>query len=104
MSYKTIVGLEIHVELMTKTKIFCNCANEFGGEANSHCCPVCLGLPGAIPRLNKRVLEYAIKAGIAFNSDISKFIKMDRKNYFYADLVKGYQTSQDDTPSAVEVI
>ncbi|NLN14183.1 MAG: Asp-tRNA(Asn)/Glu-tRNA(Gln) amidotransferase subunit GatB [Tissierellia bacterium] len=98
MSYKTIVGLEIHVELMTKTKIFCNCANEFGGEANSHCCPVCLGLPGAIPRLNKRVLEYAIKAGIAFNSDISKFIKMDRKNYFYADLVKGYQTSQDDTP------
>lgn len=98
MRYKTIVGLEIHVELMTDTKIFCSCTNEFGGEANSHCCPVCLGLPGAIPILNKRVLEYAIKAGTAFNCDISRYIKMDRKNYFYADLTKGYQTSQDDVP------
>ncbi|MFY9482370.1 MAG: Asp-tRNA(Asn)/Glu-tRNA(Gln) amidotransferase GatCAB subunit B, partial [Tissierellaceae bacterium] len=102
MRYKTIVGLEIHVELMTDTKIFCSCTNEFGGEANSHCCPVCLGLPGAIPILNKRVLEYAIKAGTAFTSDISRYIKMDRKNYFYADLTKGYQTSQDDVPLCSE--
>lgn len=83
---------------MTNTKIFCSCANEFGGEANSHCCPVCLGLPGAIPILNRRVLEYAIKAGTAFNCDISNYLKMDRKNYFYSDLTKGFQISQDNFP------
>lgn len=83
---------------MTNTKIFCNCTNEFGGEANSHCCPVCLGLPGAIPILNKRVLEYGVKAGTAFNCDISNYIKMDRKNYFYSDLTKGFQISQNETP------
>lgn len=98
MSYKTIIGLEIHVELMTKSKIFCKCTNEFGGEANTHCCPVCLGLPGAIPILNKEVLELGIKAGLAFNCDIANFTKMDRKNYFYSDLTKGYQISQDEFP------
>lgn len=98
MAYKTLIGLEIHVELATETKMFCGCANSFGGEANTHCCPVCLGLPGSLPVINKRAIEYAIKAGIAFNSKINTKTKMDRKNYFYADLPKGYQTSQDEIP------
>lgn len=98
MTYKTIIGLEIHVELMTKTKIFCSCINAFGGDVNTHVCPVCLGLPGAMPRLNKSVVEYGIKAGIAFNSKIASSVKMDKKNYFYSDLTKGYQISQDNIP------
>lgn len=102
MAYKTIIGLEIHVELMTETKIFCSCANVFGGEANTHVCPVCLGLPGAMPILNKKALEYGIKAGIAFGCDIARSTKMDRKHYFYSDLTKGYQISQDDLPICQE--
>lgn len=98
MRYKTIIGLEIHVELMTNTKIFCSCTNEFGGEANTHCCPICLGLPGVMPVLNRQVVEYGMKAGLAFNSKINRISKMDRKHYFYSDLVKGYQTSQEDQP------
>ena len=98
MTYKTIIGLEIHVELSTKHKIFCNCPNEFGAEANTLVCPTCLGLPGSMPILNKEVLEYAIKAGIAFNGKISNLIKMDRKHYFYSDLPKGYQVSQAEVP------
>lgn len=98
MGYKTIIGLEIHTELMTNTKMFCGCINFFGGEANTHCCPVCLGLPGAMPRLNKQAIEFAIRSGIAFNSKINRETRMDRKNYFYVDLPKGYQTSQDDIP------
>ncbi|NLJ98879.1 MAG: Asp-tRNA(Asn)/Glu-tRNA(Gln) amidotransferase subunit GatB [Tissierellia bacterium] len=98
MAYKTIIGLEIHVELMTNTKIFCSCTNTFGGEVNTHCCPVCLGLPGATPVLNKSAVEYAIKAGIAFDCKIANNTRMDRKNYFYPDLVKGFQISQDDKP------
>lgn len=98
MTYKTIIGIEIHVELMTDSKMFCSCTNAFGGEANTHCCPTCLGLPGSLPLLNEQVLEYAIKSGIAFNSKIANETRMDRKHYFYSDLVKGYQTSQDDIP------
>ncbi|MTI66816.1 MAG: Asp-tRNA(Asn)/Glu-tRNA(Gln) amidotransferase subunit GatB [Firmicutes bacterium] len=98
MSYKTLIGLEIHAELMTESKIFCKCSTEFGGDVNTHTCPICLGMPGTLPVLNKRVVEYGIRAGIAFNCDIAKRTKMDRKNYFYPDLVKGYQISQYDLP------
>jgi len=82
MEYKTIIGLEVHAELLTKTKIFCGCTTEFGGEPNTHTCPVCLGLPGVLPVLNKRVVEFAIKAGLATNCQISEYSKMDRKTTF----------------------
>lgn len=98
MGYRTIIGLEIHSELMTETKMFCSCPNEFGGEANSHCCPTCMGLPGSMPQINKNVLEYGVRAGLAFNSEINKETRMDRKHYHYVDLTKGFQTSQDDNP------
>ncbi len=98
MAYETVIGLEVHVELSTKTKIFCGCANEFGGEPNTKCCPVCIGMPGALPVLNKKAVEYAAKAGLALNCKISNFSKMDRKGYYYPDLPKAYQISQYDLP------
>ena len=81
MDYEVVIGCEVHVELKTKTKIFCSCPTDFGGEPNTHVCPVCLGLPGTLPVLNKKVLEYAIKAGLALNCEIAQFSKFDRKNY-----------------------
>ena len=100
MRYEPVIGLEVHVELKTATKIFCNCSTEFGGAPNTHVCPVCLGLPGTLPVLNKKVLEYAVKAGLATNCKIANFSKFDRKNYFYPDLTKAYQISQFDLPIA----
>lgn len=98
MSFETIIGLEIHVELNTKSKIFCSCSTEFGAKPNQNTCPICLGLPGTLPVLNEEVVTLAIKAGTALNCEINKYNKMDRKNYFYPDLPKAYQTSQFDLP------
>ncbi len=96
--YEMVIGLEVHVELKTKTKIFCNCKTDFGAEPNTHVCPVCMGMPGTLPVLNKKVVDYAIKAGLATNCSIARFSKQDRKNYFYPDLPKAYQISQYDLP------
>ena len=96
--YEAVIGLEVHAELSTKTKIFCSCPNDFGGRPNTHVCPVCMAMPGALPVLNKKVVEYAVKAGLATNCEITKISKNDRKNYFYPDLPKSYQISQFDKP------
>jgi len=92
--YETVIGLEVHVELATKTKIFCGCSTAFGGRPNSHTCPVCTGMPGSLPVLNKKVLEYAVSVGLATNCDITRYCKFDRKNYFYPDNPQNYQISQ----------
>lgn len=96
--YELVVGLEVHCELSTKTKIFCSCPVDFGGKPNTRCCPVCMAMPGALPTLNEKVIEYAVKAGLATNCKIEKNSKNDRKNYFYPDLPKSYQISQFDKP------
>ena len=96
--YEVIIGLEVHCELSTKTKIFCSCSTEFGGEPNTHCCPICMAMPGTLPVLNEKVVEYAVKAGLATNCSIEKNSKNDRKNYFYPDNPKSYQISQFDKP------
>lgn len=96
--YEVVIGLEVHAELSTKTKIFCSCPTEFGGEPNTHCCPICMAMPGTLPVLNEKVVEYAVKAGLATNCEISRNSKNDRKNYFYPDLPKAYQISQFDMP------
>lgn len=92
--YETVIGLEVHVELATKTKIFCGCSTEFGGEPNTHTCPVCTGMPGSLPVLNKQVVEYAVAVGLATNCEITQYCKFDRKNYFYPDNPQNYQISQ----------
>ena len=96
--YEIVMGLEVHAELSTKTKIFCSCPTEFGADPNTHVCPVCMAMPGALPVLNEKVVEYAVKAGLATNCEIAMDSKNDRKNYFYPDLPKSYQISQFDKP------
>ena len=93
--YEPVIGIEVHAELATDTKIYCGCKNQFGGEVNTHCCPICLGMPGAMPKLNAKVVEYGIKAGLATGCKISEISGQERKNYFYPDLPKAYQNSQD---------
>lgn len=99
--YIVTIGLEVHCELKTESKLFCSCVNKFGGEPNSHTCPICAGHPGVMPVLNKKAVEYTVKAGCAIGSRISRFSKWDRKNYFYPDLPKAWQTSQYDLPLCV---
>jgi aspartyl-tRNA(Asn)/glutamyl-tRNA(Gln) amidotransferase subunit B len=98
MTYETVIGLEVHAQLKTKSKIFCNCPTEFGKGPNDQVCPVCLGMPGLLPVLNRKAVEYAIKTGLALNCEIAESTMFDRKNYFYPDLPKGYQISQFDRP------
>lgn len=98
MRYEIVCGIETHIELATNTKIFCNCTTAFGGDPNTHCCPVCTGQPGTLPILNKKVVEYAVRAGLAVHCKINNISHMDRKNYVYPDLPKAYQISQYDEP------
>ncbi len=99
--YEMVIGLEVHVELKTKTKIFCSCKTDFGAAPNTQCCPVCMGFPGTLPVLNQQVVHYAVLAGLATGCEITRFSKQDRKNYFYPDLPKAYQISQYDLPLCV---
>ena len=100
--FDIVIGLETHIELNTKTKVFCGCKNEFGGEPNSHCCPVCIGLPGALPTLNREAVKKAVKIGLATSSKIATEFVFDRKHYFYPDLAKAYQITQGRTPICTE--
>jgi len=100
MDFETVIGLEVHAQMLTDTKIFCNCSTKFGAAPNSHTCPVCLGMPGVLPVLNKKVVEYAMKMALATNCEINKSCEFARKNYFYPDLPKGYQISQYAYPLA----
>ncbi len=96
--YEVVIGLEVHAELSTNTKAYCSCLNKFGTDPNTSCCPICTGMPGVLPVINEKVIEYAVKMGLATDCTIAKFSKQDRKNYFYPDLPKAYQTSQYDLP------
>lgn len=96
--WEVVIGLEIHVELLTASKVFCGCSTEFGAPPNTHVCPVCLGLPGSLPVVNRKAVEYALMAGLALHCQVAPYAKFDRKNYFYPDLPKAYQISQYDLP------
>src|SRR3954447_7835414 len=101
-AYETVIGLEVHCELATASKLFCGCANEFGGEPNTHICPVCLGLPGSLPVLNEKSVEYALRVAEALHLRVPEFSVFSRKNYFYPDMPKNYQTSQYDEPITID--
>ncbi|MBU1247736.1 MAG: Asp-tRNA(Asn)/Glu-tRNA(Gln) amidotransferase GatCAB subunit B, partial [Proteobacteria bacterium] len=96
--YEVVIGLEVHAQMTTNTKIFCNCSTQFGNAPNTNVCPVCSGMPGVLPVMNEKVLEYAVKMGLAVNCEINRKSVFARKNYFYPDLPKGYQTSQFEAP------
>jgi aspartyl-tRNA(Asn)/glutamyl-tRNA(Gln) amidotransferase subunit B len=98
MKYEPVIGLEVHAHLLTESKIFCGCSTRFGDEPNHNTCPVCMGFPGVLPVLNKRVVEFAIRAGLATHCEIARYSRWARKNYFYPDLPKGYQISQYELP------
>jgi len=100
MDYEAVIGLETHVQLKTKSKMWCGCANEFGAPPNTHVCPVCLGLPGVLPVANEEALRLTVLTGLLLNSTVSAYAKFDRKNYFYPDMPKNYQITQYDRPSA----
>src|SRR5262245_1539487 len=102
VAYQIVIGLEVHVQLLTRTKLFCRCSTEFGAPPNTQTCPVCIGLPGALPVMNRRAVELGLLTGLALNCEIPTKVKWDRKNYFYPDLPKGYQISQYDLPLARE--
>ena len=100
MEFESVIGLEVHAQLKTKTKIFCGCSTEFGSPPNTHTCPVCLGMPGVLPVLNKKVVDYTLKMALATNCTVNRESRFARKNYFYPDLPKGYQISQYELPIA----
>ncbi|MBM3496626.1 MAG: Asp-tRNA(Asn)/Glu-tRNA(Gln) amidotransferase GatCAB subunit B, partial [Armatimonadetes bacterium] len=96
--YEAVVGMEVHAELLTASKMFCRCRNAFGGEPNTRCCPVCLGMPGALPVISRSAVAHVIRTAVALNCTVSPVARFDRKNYFYPDLPKGYQISEYDQP------
>src|SRR5512143_2529383 len=98
MEYEPVIGLEVHAQLLTKSKIFCSCSTTFGGDPNTHTCPVCTGQPGSLPVLNRTVVEYTLRAALATHGEIAPYSLFARKNYFYPDLPKGYQISQYELP------
>src|SRR3990172_13330074 len=99
MNYETVIGLEVHVQLGTRSKMFCRCSSDYADEQpNTHVCPVCLGMPGVLPTINRQAVEYTVMTALALNCTISEFTRFDRKNYPYPDLMKGYEISQYDNP------